>query len=257
MNWGDGRLPERFWEKCIPEPNSGCWIWTGATVKHNRGCVGWLIEDGKRIRVNRMAFRAASGQLGRAKIRLICGVSECCNPAHMREDRKLTLAEMRTYKARWQQNAMRTDPVMRAKRAADAKKYYWQNVEKRRAAARTRAWKNKDTQREAQKRWKEKYPEKYKQKLRRSLLRRKYGMTLQSFDEMVNAQNGACAICMNPFKPNDNKSTHVDHCHRTGKVRGILCSGCNTGIGQFKENAEALRRAADYVLEHSRDEEKR
>jgi hypothetical protein len=43
---------------------------------------------------------------------------------------------------------------------------------------------------------------------------------------------------------------NIDHCHTTGKVRGLLCNGCNTGIGMFKESIPALLKAADYIFEH-------
>lgn len=62
---------------------------------------------------------------------------------------------------------------------------------------------------------------------------------------MLAAQDNKCVICTADFT--SPKDMHTDHCHTTGKVRGILCQGCNQGIGNFKENPEALRRAADYL----------
>ena len=68
---------------------------------------------------------------------------------------------------------------------------------------------------------------------------------LQAFEDLLASQNGVCAICIQPFI--SNKLTHVDHCHTTGMVRGILCYGCNLGLGHFKDKADLLQRAIGYL----------
>jgi hypothetical protein len=75
---------------------------------------------------------------------------------------------------------------------------------------------------------------------------RLYGITPEQFDSMLLAQDGRCFICRNNFK--DARDTHVDHCHKSGKVRSLLCSNCNTGLGQFKDSPEILKKAADYLI---------
>lgn len=77
-------------------------------------------------------------------------------------------------------------------------------------------------------------------------LKRVYGITQDQYEEMFAAQGNVCAICGKP-QPGSSKLFHVDHSHRTGKVRGILCPRCNTGLGMFKDNPAALRAAADYL----------
>jgi Recombination endonuclease VII len=72
-------------------------------------------------------------------------------------------------------------------------------------------------------------------------LKRRYGLSAEDVDAMVEAQGGLCAVC--GVRPPE----HVDHDHVTGAVRGVLCSGCNQGLGNFRDSATALRRAADYV----------
>lgn len=72
-------------------------------------------------------------------------------------------------------------------------------------------------------------------------LRRRYGIGAAEVAAMIERQGGVCAICLE--KP----AAHVDHNHRTGKVRGVLCFGCNGGLGQFQDNAESMRRAIEYV----------
>jgi hypothetical protein len=72
----------------------------------------------------------------------------------------------------------------------------------------------------------------------------KYGITLEEYEVMLKKQNGVCYICKG--KPED-KNMAVDHCHDTGKVRGILCENCNRGIGMFKHNVTLLKSAINYL----------
>jgi hypothetical protein len=78
---------------------------------------------------------------------------------------------------------------------------------------------------------------------RKSHLKRKYGLTLEEFDEMLAAQGGGCAICGNP------EADNVDHDHVTGRVRGILCWNCNVGVGQFEDDEDRLAAATAYVTQ--------
>jgi len=80
---------------------------------------------------------------------------------------------------------------------------------------------------------------------RRAELKRLYGITLEDYVEMFDNQNGVCAICFQECKTKNSLS--VDHDHITGKVRGLLCNACNRAIGMLGDNAENLRRAADYL----------
>jgi len=70
-----------------------------------------------------------------------------------------------------------------------------------------------------------------------------YGLTLEQFWTMVDSRNGECDIC-HTVKGNQ---LRVDHCHITGKIRGLLCSSCNTGIGQFGDDPKTLFLAWNYV----------
>lgn len=82
----------------------------------------------------------------------------------------------------------------------------------------------------------------------------KYGITEEQYQEMLKAQNGLCLICLQPEtildkRVNGPKRLSIDHCHKTKKIRGLLCRNCNIGIGNLKHNSEALRRAALYCEE--------
>lgn len=72
-----------------------------------------------------------------------------------------------------------------------------------------------------------------------------YGITPIEYRAMHERQNGMCAICFQ--KPATKRILHVDHCHKTNVVRGLLCHGCNTGIGAMKENIQTLRNAIKYL----------
>lgn len=78
---------------------------------------------------------------------------------------------------------------------------------------------------------------------------RLYGMTQSDYNQLFAEQLGCCAICgkhQNEF----NRGLHIDHDHRTGKVRGLLCHRCNPGIGYLQEDVEILEKAIKYLLRH-------
>ena len=74
-----------------------------------------------------------------------------------------------------------------------------------------------------------------------------HGLETGQWDAMLIAQFGRCGICLDPMK-----SPQVDHDHRTGKVRELLCTGCNTGLGGFKDQRAILFRAISYLARHGR-----
>lgn len=100
-------------------------------------------------------------------------------------------------------------------------------------------------QREWARQWRKNNPEAALLNDRRVNLMRNYGMTIEDFDALLEAQGGRCAIC-GTDTPNG-RNWHVDHNHDTGKVRGILCSSCNLGIG-FLSTPERLAQATQYLI---------
>lgn len=83
---------------------------------------------------------------------------------------------------------------------------------------------------------------------RRHRLRTAYGITLDQYAAMLVEQRGGCAICRQTCPTGQHLA--VDHDHKTGAVRGLLCFGHNTGMGKFNDDPELLRRAADYLELH-------
>lgn len=74
-----------------------------------------------------------------------------------------------------------------------------------------------------------------------------YGLTEESYKDLFESQSGLCAICSTDRPTGRWKVFAVDHCHITGKVRGLLCNECNRGMGLLRDNAELLRKAAAYL----------
>ena len=85
-------------------------------------------------------------------------------------------------------------------------------------------------------------------------LKKKFGISIRQYEDMFLAQHGKCAICdqRETSKRNGNKmSLCVDHNHKTGAIRALLCRGCNQGIGNFLENPELLKKAISYIEQHN------
>ena len=79
-------------------------------------------------------------------------------------------------------------------------------------------------------------------RVKRANLKKNYNMTLEEWDAMLASQEGRCGICQKEMSP-----PCVDHCHDTGRTRGMLCQNCNRAIGLMGDNAENLQRAKDWV----------
>lgn len=77
-------------------------------------------------------------------------------------------------------------------------------------------------------------------------LKKNYGISIQDFQRMSDFQEGKCIICSH--KP---KLLFMDHCHKSGKVRGLVCPKCNTGLGGFKDDVTLLLKAISYLNRHS------
>lgn len=79
----------------------------------------------------------------------------------------------------------------------------------------------------------------------------RYGITAEQYSELLGLQGGRCAICKVNEPGGKSEVWHVDHCHDSAEVRGLLCGGCNRGLGQFKDDPSRLRSAADYLDRHN------
>jgi hypothetical protein len=94
------------------------------------------------------------------------------------------------------------------------------------------------------------YPKslKFKEQKKILYLKYSYSMTLDRYEEMLKTQNGQCLICSDPVNC-------IDHDHRTGIVRGLLCKVCNSGLGYFRDSIEYLENAITYLKQHNFSDE--
>ncbi len=119
------------------------------------------------------------------------------------------------------------------------------------ARKRSMLWrlKNLERSRENSKRYQREHPEMLlKWKLK------KYNMTVNEYNSLKQKQHGMCAICgSSSSKKNFYHRLHVDHDHKTGKIRGLLCGNCNTALGKFQDNSKLLTKAIEYIREYISD----
>lgn len=130
---------------------------------------------------------------------------------------------MKKYSKEWYLNH-------RLKVKEQRKRYYQENREQ--VIAKNKAWRKNN-------------PDKLAAAKRRYHLKHDFGLSITAYEELLLAQKGLCAVC----RHRPPKSLAVDHCHTTGKIRGLLCVKCNRGIGLFVDNAALLERAAMYIKE--------
>ena len=117
--------------------------------------------------------------------------------------------------------------MKKCSRLESSRKWRRENPERAREHSRKYREKNLDKERERSRKAQEKYRDKVRE--------RKYGLTTIEYNNILSAQKNECAICSVSFvkeKPN------IDHCHKTGRVRGLLCYNCNLGLGKFKDDSK-------------------
>ncbi len=116
---------------------------------------------------------------------------------------------------------------------------------------RAKEWgrKNRKKKAEIQRRYRKRHPE----RPAGVHLKAKYGITLEEYKAMLNAQGQRCAIC-GMHQRDAERRFSVDHCHETGEVRALLCIKCNAGIGSLNDDPEMLLTALGYLLEHKEKE---
>ena len=128
---------------------------------------------------------------------------------------------------------------------------YQKYREKKLAYQREYTRKNKERIAEINKRSRENMsPEKREAMLeqkRITTMMRRYGLTPDDYRKMLLSQGGTCALCSRTSEDERYKRLNIDHCHDTGKVRGLLCTPCNHAIGVLGDTAEHIRRAVAYL----------
>lgn len=86
----------------------------------------------------------------------------------------------------------------------------------------------------------------YRSKYSKSRIKNTYGIEYSHVESLIKSQSNRCAICSNIFK--ELSEMHIDHCHKSGNVRGLLCHNCNSGIGMLKDSADIIFSAYEYLI---------
>lgn len=154
-------------------------------------------------------------------------LTDCCKSCgKFKSNRYYTINKMKVLQKAQQRNKKLTTK-QRERRKKYTNKYYKENIEEMRKQ-----------KREYARKWRKNNPDKD----RINRLKRKYNLTPEDIMEMLRKQNNKCAIC-NKFL----SYYVIDHNHKTGKVRGLLCCSCNTAIGKFKDSISQLQKAIKYL----------
>jgi hypothetical protein len=128
--------------------------------------------------------------------------------------------------------------------------YYKENTQK--VLNRAKKWKqdNPDKVSESCKKYRNKEKEYWDTRQAEYYMKTKYGMTMDDYHRMLKEQGDKCDICgisVEDYKKKSRIRFHIDHCHTTGLVRGILCGPCNTGLGSFKDSTTSLSNSITYL----------
>ena len=97
------------------------------------------------------------------------------------------------------------------------------------------------------KQWREENKEQDKLVMETARLKRKYNLSRDEYEALLESQNNCCKICGTHGTENTQGKLYVDHCHTTGKVRGLLCMKCNTALGLLDDNKDRITKLLDYL----------
>lgn len=124
-----------------------------------------------------------------------------------------------------------------------ALKCYYNTIEKRKEGMKEYRKNNLEKVRTKQKEWYKNNPDRVKEQK----LRKEYNISLDQYNEMFEKQEGRCMIC-GKHQDDLKQKLAVDHCHKTKKIRGLLCNACNRGLGYLKDDPKIVENALKYLL---------
>lgn len=226
---------EKFWNKVDKKSDDECWNWKG-----NINDFYVAKEDGKKLRLRpkRFSWGLLIGPLKKEnKLTNSCENLKCVNPKHLKiiEIGKADCHPDRPHFCRGMckqchsKYLYNTNESFRKKSIGYAQQSAYRHMDDRLARRRELRKENRPNY----------LDKKFKYQ---------YGISYDDYLKMVNEQNGVCLICNQ--KNIKNKDLVIDHDHITKEIRGLLCDGCNTGLGHFKENTEALNNAIKYIKKY-------
>ncbi len=107
---------------------------------------------------------------------------------------------------------------------------------------------NPEKDRERKRKWYQVHKKEFCEVRRKSRILKKYSLSIEEYEELKTKQQGKCLIC------NEERILVLDHNHKTGIIRGMLCDSCNRGLGYFRDNPEILMNAIKYLLDKDNKE---
>ena len=105
---------------------------------------------------------------------------------------------------------------------------------------------NKEKRSKQSKQYREENKESIKKVIRKWRMQTTFGLSIEEYDALLQSQNNCCASC-GVHMSTQKRNLAVDHCHSTGKIRGLLCTNCNIGLGMFKDDVNLLQKAIEYL----------
>jgi hypothetical protein len=126
--------------------------------------------------------------------------------------------------------------------------YHNKHKKERQESSQKSYQKHRDQRLQDRKRYRETNTIKVKESKEKSRLKKIYNLTLTQYNELKRKQNNCCTICGKKSK----RRLSVDHNHKTGKIRGLLCHKCNAALGFFDEDINVLKNAIKYLRKHNR-----
>jgi len=97
------------------------------------------------------------------------------------------------------------------------------------------------------KKWREENKEQDALAMLKARLKRKYNLSIEEYETLIESQNNSCKVCGTHAKNNLKGKLYIDHCHTTGKVRGLLCMKCNSALGLLNDDKELIQNLLDYL----------
>ena len=255
---------ERVREVLDYNPSTGQFTWKVCIARNIKagdaaGCVAkgngyqYITIDGVEVTASRLALFFMKGEWPRTKVQFIDGDKTNCRYDNLTTSKTVYgNFDLQTKEGRtaYQRAYRAANPIDKEQNRLRTNQWNAQNRERSREISNRSKKKqreeNPDKFAERNKNWRSKNVE----KLRLYEINRKFNISSEEYKELQRKQNGVCAICECPetaVRRGIVLELAVDHCHDTGKVRGLLCSNCNTGIGKLKDSATLVRKAYEYL----------
>lgn len=134
-----------------------------------------------------------------------------------------------------------------------SQKYWLENKEELKIKNKTYYEENKETINQQKVVYNEKNKRKFSILKNNAYIKRKYNITREEYDKLLVNQNNRCKCCGKEGGIENKQMLHLDHCHKTGKIRGFLCDNCNRALGMVKDNINTLQEMINYLNSHNND----